>query len=125
MKSHESSKSWGLTLAALGVVYGDIGTSPLYSLRECLGEGRFLASDPVTVLGPASLMLWSLILIVSVKYLMMLTQATNQGEGGVFALLSILRQPAAKFTPKTLKLLGVLAILGAALLYGDGSSLQR
>ncbi|MFZ4764791.1 MAG: potassium transporter Kup [Roseimicrobium sp.] len=119
---HEDTKrnAWPLALAALGVVYGDIGTSPLYALRECLGEGRFLASDPLTVLGPASLMLWSLILIVSVKYLLMLTHATNQGEGGVFALLSLLRQPAARFKAETLQWMGLFAILGAALLYGDG-----
>jgi KUP system potassium uptake protein len=116
-----SSKNWALALAALGVVYGDIGTSPLYAFRECLAEGRHIHTDPVTVLGPASLMLWSLILIVSVKYLMMLAKATNQGEGGVFALLSILRQPSAKFSEGTLKWMGLLAILGAALLYGDGA----
>jgi len=121
MSHPTSSKSWPLALAALGVVYGDIGTSPLYALRECLGEGRFLATDPVTVLGPVSLMLWSLILIVSIKYLGMLARATNQGEGGVFSLLSILRQPAAGFSETTLKRMGLLAILGAALLYGDGA----
>ncbi len=109
-----------MAVAALGVVYGDIGTSPLYSLRECLGEGRFVATDPVTVLGPVSLMLWSLILIVSIKYLLILTRATNQGEGGVFALLSILRHPEAGFKKESLKWMGLLAIVGAALLYGDG-----
>ena len=109
-----------MAVAALGVVYGDIGTSPLYALRECFGEGRFVASDPVTVLGPVSLMLWSFILIVSIKYLLLLVHATHQGEGGVFALLTILRQPAAGFEAKWLKRLGLLAIVGAALLYGDG-----
>lgn len=119
MQHSESSSKWPLALAALGVVYGDIGTSPLYALRECLGEGRFLASDPVTVLGPVSLMLWSFILIVSVKYLLILTRATNQGEGGVFALLSILRQPSARLGRGTAAWMGTLAILGAALMYGD------
>ena len=120
MQHHDTSKSWPLALAALGVVYGDIGTSPLYALRECLGEGRFLATDPVTVLGPVSLMLWSFILIVSIKYLLMLTRATNQGEGGVFALLSILKQPVAGLSSKSISWLGLFAILGAALMYGDG-----
>lgn len=120
MQHNDTSKSWPLALAALGVVYGDIGTSPLYALRECLGEGRFVSTDPVTVLGPVSLMLWSFILIVSAKYLLMLTRATNQGEGGVFALLSILKQPAAGLGSRAISWLGLFAILGAALMYGDG-----
>lgn len=114
------SRSWTLALAALGVVYGDIGTSPLYSLHECLGEGRFHPNDPVTVLGPTSLMIWSLTVIVSIKYLLILSHATNQGEGGVFALLSILRQPTAGLSKGAIRILGTFAILGAALLYGDG-----
>jgi KUP system potassium uptake protein len=114
-------KSWLLALAALGVVYGDIGTSPLYAFRECLAEDRFNPADRLTVLGPTSLMLWSLILIVSVKYLLILTRATNQGEGGVFALLSILKLPEAKLSAKHMRWLGLFAILGAALLYGDGA----
>lgn len=120
MNHSTNQKTWPLALAALGVVYGDIGTSPLYALRECLGEGRFDPADPLTVLGPVSLMLWSLILIVSVKYLMLLARATNQGEGGVFALLSILKQPAAGLNPSHMRWVGLFAILGAALLYGDG-----
>ena len=114
------SRSWTLALAALGVVYGDIGTSPLYSLHECLGEGRFNPADPVTVLGPTSLMIWSLTVIVTIKYLLILSHATNQGEGGVFALLSILRQPTAGLSKGAIRVLGTFAILGAALLYGDG-----
>lgn len=118
---HESSKSWALALSALGVVYGDIGTSPLYTLKVCLGEGRFRAEDAVTtVMGPVSLMLWSLTIIVTIKYLLLLCRATNQGEGGVFALLSILKDPKANFSPRVLQAMGLFAILGAALLYGDG-----
>lgn len=120
MNHPSSQKTWPLALAALGVVYGDIGTSPLYSLRECLHGNHFDPNDSLTVLGPTSLMLWSLIVIVSVKYLLLLTQATNQGEGGVFALLSILRQPTAGLKPAQLRWVGLFAILGAALLYGDG-----
>ncbi|QIF00618.1 KUP/HAK/KT family potassium transporter [Roseimicrobium sp. ORNL1] len=120
MNNPHHARSWAVAVAALGVVYGDIGTSPLYALRECFGEGRFLASDPVTVLGPVSLMLWSFILIVSIKYLLILVHATNQGEGGVFALLSILKHPEAGLKKEHLKWLGLFAIIGAALLYGDG-----
>ncbi|HSI65032.1 MAG TPA: KUP/HAK/KT family potassium transporter, partial [Candidatus Saccharimonadia bacterium] len=120
MNNPHHARSWAVAVAALGVVYGDIGTSPLYALRECLAEERFSAAEPVTVLGPVSLMLWSLILIVSIKYLLLLVRATNQGEGGVFALLSILRHPDAGFQKGALKWLGLLAVVGAALLYGDG-----
>ena len=75
-----------MALLALGVVYGDIGTSPLYALRECLAHGRFEPGNPLTVYGPVSLMFWSLTIIVTIKYLIVLTLATNQGEGGVFNL---------------------------------------
>ena len=120
MNQPATPKTWPLALAALGVVYGDIGTSPLYALRECLREGRFDPANEMTVLGPASLMLWSLILIVGVKYLLVLAHATSQGEGGVFALLSILKQPMARLKEPQLRWAGLFAILGAALLYGDG-----
>lgn len=120
MNHSSPQKTWPLALAALGVVYGDIGTSPLYALRECLAEDRFDPASALSVLGPASLMLWSLILIVSVKYLLILARATNQGEGGVFALLSILKQPVAGLKAPHLRWVGLFAILGAALLYGDG-----
>src|SRR6266851_5451472 len=81
-----------LSLAALGVVYGDIGTSPLYAFRECFKPEFGLAPTPAAVYGVLSLIVWSLILVVSVKYLGFIMQADNQGEGGILALLaSILR----------------------------------
>ncbi|MCE9520578.1 MAG: KUP/HAK/KT family potassium transporter, partial [Verrucomicrobia bacterium] len=101
------------------MVYGDIGTSPIYALRETIRE-RFDAANELTVLGPVSLMFWSLTIIVSIKYLLVLTRATNQGEGGVFALYSLLRKPEAGLKKGGITLLTVFAILGAALLYGDG-----
>lgn len=104
---------------ALGVVYGDIGTSPIYALRECI-RGRFEAGDPLTVLGPVSLMLWSLTIIVTVKYLMLLTRADNQGEGGVFALFSLLHRKEVGLSKGGLTALAMFAMMGAALLYGDG-----
>jgi KUP system potassium uptake protein len=103
-----------LSLAALGVVYGDIGTSPLYAFRQCFKPEYGLAPTPDTVYGVLSLIVWSLVLVVSVKYLCYIMRADNQGEGGILALLaSILRtRPPA--------ILIALGLFGAALLYGDG-----
>ncbi len=104
---------------ALGVVYGDIGTSPIYALRECI-RGRFVVTDELTILGPVSLMLWSLTIIVTLKYLVLLTKADNQGEGGVFALYALLRRKEAGLSNTGIAALSIIAIGGAALLYGDG-----
>ncbi|MDZ4287560.1 MAG: KUP/HAK/KT family potassium transporter, partial [Prosthecobacter sp.] len=122
MSEHRSSNSWPLALAALGVVYGDIGTSPLYALRECLVHSHFdpAAPDLGMVYGPVSLMFWSLTIIVSLKYLTLLSRATAQGEGGMFALLSLLRSKKAAFGPKTMGGFVLLSLFGASLLYGDG-----
>lgn len=117
--SAPKSSNWTLALLALGVVYGDIGTSPIYALRETI-RGRFDVASELTVLGPVSLMIWSLTIIVTVKYLLILTRADNQGEGGVFALYSLLRREQAGLKPAAIGALSVFAILGAALLYGDG-----
>ena len=75
-----------LTLAALGVVYGDIGTSPLYTVQQAFGEAGRLPLDEATVLGALSLIFWSLILVVTVKYVTLILRADNRGEGGVLAL---------------------------------------
>jgi KUP system potassium uptake protein len=123
MSDKHSSNQWALSLVALGVVFGDIGTSPLYALKECLAHQHFNPSAPdmAMVYGPISLMFWSLTLMVSVKYLMFVTRATNQGEGGIFALLSLLRsKKGALGGESTSKWLVLLALLGASLLYGDG-----
>lgn len=108
-----------LTLAALGVVYGDIGTSPLYALRECFSPEYGLVASPGNVYGVLSLILWSLILIVSVKYIVFILRADNRGEGGILAMLALLLQ---RQTPRKKRraLLVALALFGAALLYGDG-----
>ncbi|MEP6905479.1 MAG: KUP/HAK/KT family potassium transporter, partial [Gemmatimonadales bacterium] len=81
-----------LTLLALGVVYGDIGTSPLYALRECFKKEYGLTAVPANVYGVLSLVLWSLILIVSIKYIVFILRADNRGEGGVLALLALILQ---------------------------------
>jgi len=107
----------GLALGALGVVYGDIGTSPLYALRECFYGKHAVAATHENVLGVLSLIFWSLILIVSVKYLTFVMRADNKGEGGILALLSLAFPEA-----KTMKrgALVAIGVFGASLLYGDG-----
>ena len=78
-----------LTLAALGVVYGDIGTSPLYALKECFLPGYRLSVTPDNVLGILSLIFWSLAFVISYKYISVLLRADNKGEGGILALLAL------------------------------------
>jgi len=104
-----------LALGALGVVYGDIGTSPLYAIKECFAPLHGLAPSPANVLGILSLVLWSLLVIIVLKYLTFIMQADNRGEGGILALLALLG-PGAGRTPALIS----LALVGAALLYGDG-----
>jgi len=103
-----------LSLAALGVVYGDIGTSPLYAFRECFSPEYGLAPTVSTVYGLLSLIVWSLILIVSVKYIVFIMRLDNHGEGGILALLALLLQRRRR------GVLIALGLFGAALLYGDG-----
>ncbi|HRC55035.1 MAG TPA: KUP/HAK/KT family potassium transporter, partial [Kofleriaceae bacterium] len=107
-----------LSLAALGVVYGDIGTSPLYALKECLAYPAIphaAVPVPSAVLGVLSLVLWSLFLVVIVKYLTFVMRADNKGEGGILALAALVPSARGKLGPLT-----VAALLGAGLLYGDG-----
>ena len=122
MAEHKNSNSWTLALVALGVVFGDIGTSPLYALRECLAHAGYVpGKDGVEmVYGPISLMFWSLTIMVSLKYLTILSSATAQGEGGMFALLSILRSKKGALTPKSSAFVVLVVLFGASLLYGDG-----
>ena len=113
----------GLALGALGVVYGDIGTSPLYAMRECFGGHHPLPVTPANVLGVLSLFIWSLILIVSVKYLVFVMRADNKGEGGILALMSLAfpeRRALGIGLSRTGRVMVGLGLFGAALLYGDG-----
>jgi KUP system potassium uptake protein len=111
---------WALALGALGVVYGDIGTSPLYAMRECFAGQEGVLPTPDNVLGILSLFTWSLTLVVSLKYLSMVMNADNQGEGGILALLALVASPLAEGEPKKIRRALVLAgLFGAALLYGD------
>jgi KUP system potassium uptake protein len=108
-----------LTLGALGVVYGDIGTSPLYALRECFNPEYGIAPTPENVYGILSLLMWALILVVTVKYIGFIMRADNRGEGGILAMLALVLQKEA--TAKSRRFLMIaLGLMGAALLYGDG-----
>ncbi len=108
-----------LTIGALGVVYGDIGTSPLYALRECFHGTHGIDASPGNVLGVLSLIFWSLTLIISVKYLIFVMRADNKGEGGILALMALVSQHSNKRV-RTKTILIALGLFGAALLYGDG-----
>jgi KUP system potassium uptake protein len=108
-----------LTLGALGVVYGDIGTSPLYAFRETFHNDR-LAVDDANVIGALSLVFWALIIIVSVKYLLYVLRADNKGEGGILALTSLVAPRHGAVVIGRLKWLVLLGLFGTALLYGDG-----
>jgi KUP system potassium uptake protein len=110
---------WALTLGALGVVFGDIGTSPLYALRECFSVHHGLPLTPENLMGVLSLIFWSLILVVSVKYIYFVLRADNKGEGGILSLLA-LAVPHTKTSGGSKKYLIFVALFGAALLYGDG-----
>ena len=107
-----------LALVALGVVYGDIGTSPLYALKECFGGRHSIPPTPDNVIGVLSVVVWSLNFVVSFKYVSFVLKADNQGEGGILALLALVR-PLGK-TSGGRRLLITLGLFGAALLYGDG-----
>ncbi len=110
-----------LTLTALGVVYGDIGTSPLYALKECFSPLYGLQATRDNVFGILSLIVWALTFVVTIKYVSFILRADDHGEGGTFALLALIfpnRAPSSEFSRS--KLLVALALFGTALLYGDG-----
>jgi KUP system potassium uptake protein len=110
----------GLVLAALGVVYGDIGTSPLYALRECFTGEHGLPPTVDNVLGILSLIVWSLNFVVSFKYISLVMRADNRGEGGILALMALVRLKGAAGRLRIRRVLLPLGLFGAALLYGDG-----
>jgi len=107
-----------LTLAAIGVVYGDIGTSPLYALKEVFHEGR-VPLTPEHILGILSLMFWTLTVVVSLKYVALILRADNNGEGGLIAMLALASQ-AVKDRPVLRSRLLLLGIFGTAIFFGDG-----
>ncbi len=114
---HSSAAPLALAVAALGVVYGDIGTSPLYAVKECFGRQHGVDPTLPNVLGVLSLIVWSLVLVVAVKYVSFILRADNHGEGGILALLALVT-PRERSAAKSA--LVALGLFGAALLYGDG-----
>ena len=133
LKSNTPSYKYVVALAALGVVYGDIGTSPLYALKEAFHPGHHMLADPQNVMGLLSLIFWSLMLVISFKYLGFILRADDKGEGGILALTSLITPSASddgsdddsttdesKRFSKGRKLLIMLGLFGTALLYGDG-----
>ncbi|UVM06269.1 potassium transporter Kup [Pseudomonas laurylsulfatiphila] len=115
---HSAVKPIGMLVAAVGVVYGDIGTSPLYTLKEVFSGGYGVPVNHDGVLGILALIFWSLIWVVSIKYMMFVLRADNQGEGGIMALTALARRAAAGHA-KLRTLLVVCGLIGAALFYGD------
>src|SRR5262252_5652631 len=114
----DRKRSATLTLAALGVVFGDIGTSPLYTVKECFSEFTGLPPTHEDVLGILSLITWALIIIVTLKYVMVVMRADNHGEGGVLALMALVSR-RAEISARRRNLYLMLGMAGAALFYGD------
>ena len=116
--SHKlKEKTHILVIGALGVVFGDIGTSPLYALKVCFTGQHALTPSPQNILGLVSLIFWSLTLVVSIKYALFIMRADDEGEGGVFAMLALLHKNLGPNLGRGLVLGG---LFGSALLYGDG-----
>ena len=113
---HVKHGKWGLIVGAIGVVFGDIGTSPLYAMREALHHSRSGGGAELAVLGVVSLVFWALILVVTLKYVVFLMKADNKGEGGTLALMALAQHAVGRRSA----LIFLLGVCGAALFYGDG-----
>jgi KUP system potassium uptake protein len=120
LKSPPKPELWVLSLGALGVVYGDIGTSPLYAIRECFHGLHAIALNQTNIFGVLSLIFWSLMVVVTIKYVSFIMRAANRGEGGIFALLALLRKTREQMSAGSYRVAVLAAVFGAALLYGDG-----
>ena len=108
-----------LALAALGVVYGDIGTSPLYAVKEVFAGNHPIPASQANIYGSLSLFFWALVIIVSIKYVLFIMRADNRGEGGIMAMIALALHDA-QGRPRQMKLIMIVGILGAAMFYGDG-----
>ncbi|MBC8126943.1 MAG: potassium transporter Kup [Gloeobacteraceae cyanobacterium ES-bin-144] len=116
----QQPKLLAMTFAALGIVFGDIGTSPLYAFRECFSGSHGAPIDPRNLTGAASLIVWSLILVVSVKYLFVILKLDNRGEGGILSLSALIRGAVKRVGGEDPKRILLLGLAGAALIYADG-----
>lgn len=115
---HHGQRMWAGMLGALGVVFGDIGTSPLYAFKESLRASGDVLPPEANIFGIVSLILWCIILVVSLKYVTLITRVNNQGEGGILALMALLQGKVAPTAKLSLSIM--LFLFGSALLYGDG-----
>ncbi len=113
---HGKHGKWGLIIGAIGVVFGDIGTSPLYAMREALHHSKSGGTAELAVLGVVSLVFWALLLVVTLKYVVFLMKADNKGEGGTLALMALAQHAIGRRSG----LIFILGVCGAALFYGDG-----
>ncbi|MEO8312894.1 MAG: KUP/HAK/KT family potassium transporter, partial [Caldimonas sp.] len=119
MNHHRSASSTAaLTLGAIGVVYGDIGTSPLYALKQVFANGH-VPLTPENVFGVLSLVFWTLTVIVSINYVVLILRADNNGEGGLIAMLALASQ-AVRDRPALRRRLLFVGIFGTAIFFGDG-----
>ncbi|MEP6634853.1 MAG: KUP/HAK/KT family potassium transporter, partial [Luteimonas sp.] len=109
----------GLVVGAIGVVFGDIGTSPLYTIKQAFLPHYGLTPDQATVLGILSLVFWALMIVVTLKYVTIIMRADNQGEGGIMALMALVQRGLSKDS-RTAYVIGILGIFGASLFFGDG-----
>ncbi len=114
---NRSKAQQGLILGALGVVYGDIGTSPLYTVKQCFDAGTAVSRE--SVLGVLSLIAWALIIVVALKYVVVIMRADNRGEGGILALTALALRTASR-RGRRHRLILAAGLVGAALFYGDG-----
>ena len=117
--AHQKQALAGIALAALGVVYGDIGTSPLYAMKEVFAGNHPIPLNETNVLGSLSLFFWALVIVVSLKYVSIIMRADNRGEGGIMALIALALHDA-KDNPRRMKIITIIGVLGAAMFYGDG-----
>jgi KUP system potassium uptake protein len=117
--THRQSSQVALTLGALGIVFGDIGTSPLYAMHEVFVGPHPMSPSPIAVYGVISLVFWTLMIIVTIKYVSFIMRANNEGEGGIMALIALVQRAPLKTRRAKLGLMA-LGIFGASLFYGDG-----
>ncbi|MEM5786633.1 MAG: KUP/HAK/KT family potassium transporter, partial [Syntrophobacteraceae bacterium] len=109
-----------LALGALGIVYGDIGTSPLYAIRECFHGSHAIALTPGNIFGVLSLVFWAMTMVICIKYVVFVLRADNHQMGGIFALLALIPADPSRTSPRLYSRIVFAAMVGAALLYGDG-----
>lgn len=118
-ETHSKSPFWSLALGALGVVFGDIGTSPLYALKECFNHYALTLTE-ANLFGILSLIFWTLIIVICIKYMSFVMRADNKGEGGILALMALTLQGLKNESSRKRWFFTLIGIFGAALLYGDG-----